>query len=186
MSDEPAPLDQLLDRIEALLEAVDAMPEADRDTVIELLDRVDDLHRTALTELAHTLPTEEIERLRDTHPAIAWLWAAYGVGTDPRQAVEDALESIRPYLHSHGGEVEVVDVQGGRVTVRLAGACVGCSASAITLQEGVDEALRGGFPGFRELIVDPSQDADATAHEPPGPTLLQIEWHPEATVDRAR
>lgn len=184
MSGEPAPLDDLLDRTEALLAAVDAMPEADRHTVIELLDRVDDLHRLALTELGHALPPEEIERLRDAHPAVRWLWAAYGVGTDPRQAVEDALERIRPYLHSHGGEVEVVDVQGGRVTVRLAGACVGCSASAITLQEGVDEALREGFPGFRELIVE--EPEDATSHEPPGPTLLQIEWHPEATVDRAR
>lgn len=183
MSGEPAPLEELLDRTEALLAAVDAMSEDDRRTVIELLDRVDDLHRMALTALEHEVPPEEIERLRDTHPAIAWLWAAYGIGTDPRRAVEDALERIRPYLHSHGGEVEVVDVEAGRVTVRLAGACVGCSASAITLQEGVDEALREGFPGFRELIVD--EPEGASPHDPPGPTLLQIAWHPEARADRA-
>lgn len=182
MSEDQVPLDAILDRTEALLETVDAMPEPDRATVIELLDRVDDLHRVALTELGAALPAAELERLRGAHPAIAWLWAAYGVGIDPREAVDQALETVRPYLHSHGGEVEVLGIAGGRVTVRLAGACVGCSASAVTLQQGVEEALRTGYPGFRELVVE--EPETATPHDPPGPTLLQIAWHPEAAGGR--
>lgn len=182
MSGDALPLGQILDRTEELLDAVDAMPEADRRTVVELLDRVDDLHRLALTRLGQAVSPAEIERLRAAHPAIAWLWEAYGVGLDDRTVVERALDTVRPYLQSHGGEVEVIEVGDGQVTVRLAGACVGCSASAITLQRGVEEALRAHYPDFRELLVDDA--STAVTHEPPGPTLLQIDWHPDAS--RAR
>jgi Fe-S cluster biogenesis protein NfuA len=176
---DASPLDAILDRTEELLEAVDALPEAERRTVIELLDTVDEVHRLALVRLGHALPPAEIERLRDAHPAIAWLWEVYGVGLDPRTLVERALATIRPYVSSHGGEVEVLDVEGGRVTVQLGGACVGCSASAVTLQHGVEAALRAGYPDFRELAVH--EPGGAASHAPPGPTLLQIDWHPEAS-----
>jgi Fe-S cluster biogenesis protein NfuA len=178
VSADAIPLDAILDRTEELLEAVDAMPEADRLTVIELLDTVDELHRLALVRLGQSLSPADVERLRDAHPAIAWLWEAYGVGLDARTVVERALDTIRPYLSSHGGEVEVLAVEGGRVTVRLGGACVGCSASAVTLQHGVEESLRAGYPDFRQLTVD--EDV-AVTHEPPGPTLLEIAWHPDAS-----
>ncbi len=179
MTGDAVPLDRILDRADELLEMVDAMPQADRVTVIELLDRVDDLHRLALTRLGQAISPAEVERLRDAHPAIAWLWDAYGVGLDAVGVVERALGTIRPYLRSHGGEVDLVEVVGGRVTVRLAGACVGCSASAVTLQRGVEEALRTGYPDFRELLVD--EPEAAAPHAPPGPTLLQIGWHPDAS-----
>lgn len=179
MSGDALPLDAILDRTEELLDAVDAMPPADRRIVIELLDRVDDVHRLALTRLGQAITPAEVERLRAVHPAVRWLFEAYGVGLDPHAVVERALDAVRPYVRSHGGEVELVHVDAGRVTVRLAGACVGCSASAVTLQRGVEEALRAGYPDFRELLVDGS--TDAPTHEPPGPTLLQIEWHPDAS-----
>jgi Fe-S cluster biogenesis protein NfuA len=178
VSADATPLDAILDRTEELLEVVDAMPEADRHTVIELLDKVDELHRLALVRLGQSLTAADVERLRDAHPAIAWLWEAYGVGLDARTVVDRALDTIRPYLRSHGGEVQVLAVEDGRVTVRLGGACVGCSASAITLQHGVEDALRAGYPDFRELAVD---EVEAPVHAPPGPTLLQIDWHPEAS-----
>jgi Fe-S cluster biogenesis protein NfuA len=178
------PLSEILDRMEELLEAIDTLPAADRANVIELLDHVDDLHRLGLTRLGQQLTPAQIERFRDAHPAIAWLWEAYGVGLDDRSIIERALDTIRPYLQSHGGEVEVLDVVDGRVRVRLTGACSGCSASAITLQEGIERALTSGYPDYRGLDVE--EDLDAAPHPPPGPTLLQIEWHPDASTRSAR
>ena len=170
------PLANVLDRMEELLEAVDAMPPADRDIVIELLDRVDDLHRLALTRLGQQFTPATIEDLRAAHPAIAWLWEAYGVGLDDRAVAARALDTIRPYLESHGGDVDVLDVTDGTVLVRMSGACSGCTASAITLREGVEEALRAGYPDFRDLAVE--EDPDATPHPPPGETLVQLQMRP--------
>lgn len=170
-------LDAMLDRFEGLLEAVDAMAPADRELVVELLDRVDDLHRLALLRLGQQLSPARVEELRDAHPAIAWLWDAYGVGLDERAVATRAIDAVRPYLESHGGDVEVLAVDQGAVTVRMKGACNGCTSSAVTLQQGVEEALRAGFPDFRELVVD--EDPDAVPHPPPdGEVLLQIQRWP--------
>jgi Fe-S cluster biogenesis protein NfuA len=102
---------------------------------------------------------------------VAWLFEAYAVGVDERAAAEVALEAVRPYLHSHGGDVAVLDARGGVVRVRLSGACSGCTASTITLRRGVEEALRERMPGFAAMEVE---EDDALPHPPPGPTLLQI------------
>lgn len=78
---------------------------------------------------------------------------------DERTQVEHVLESVYPYFKSHGGKLEVLGVEEGRVRVRLSGSCEGCPGTATTLQRVVEEALREGFPGFRELV----------AEEPPPP-----------------
>lgn len=179
---DPVTLDQQLDLLEGLLEKMEALAEPVRSQVFELLDGVDRLHRMALRQIGVALPPAEIERLRAAHPAITWLWDAYGVGIDGRDAADRALEEIRPYLHSHGGEVEVIDVVGGAVSVRMSGACSGCTASAITLQHGVEQALRDNMPSFVELLVE--DDDSAPEHAPPGPTLLQISPHPDSTLAR--
>lgn len=165
-------LNEVLDRLEGLLAEIDQLDEEVRRPVLELLDGLDALHRTALERLPEALGTDGVERLRTADPALAWLLDTYGIGADERAAAERALDSVRPYIHSHGGEVELLDVSGGVVHVRVAGACSGCAASAITLREGVEAALREVVPGFQRLEVAPDHGA---AHPAPGPTLLQIE-----------
>lgn len=167
-----AGLDQLLDDLERRLAEVDSLEEPVRDQLFAILDGVDALHRRALERLAVLLGPKELERLRDADPAVAWLWEAYAVGVDERAAAEAAIEGVRPYLHSHGGDVAVLGAAGGVVRLRLTGACSGCTASTITLRRGVEEALRDGFPGFTAMEVE---EDDALPHPPPGPTLLQIE-----------
>jgi len=168
-----ADLTPLLDRLESLLASVDAYEEPLRDQVFELLDGVDALHRLAMSRLAEALGGQ-VEQLRKD-PAIRWLFEAYGIGVDDPDAARRALEPMKPYLQEHGGDVEVIGVSNGVVRVRLAGACSGCTASAITLREGVEEALRDGMPGFQGIDVEPDTGA---AHPPPGPTLLQIQSRP--------
>lgn len=165
-------LDPLLDDLEDLLAEVDALDDPLRERVFALLDRIDVLHRHALTRMAAVIGPEQVERARAGDPAVAWLLDAYAVGIDERAAAEAALDDVRPYLRSHGGDVAVVAAERGVVTVRLSGACTGCTASTITLRHGVEEALRERFPGFVAMEVE---EDDAPAHPPPGPTLLQIE-----------
>ncbi|MBS0644576.1 MAG: Fe-S cluster assembly protein NifU [Acetobacteraceae bacterium] len=54
--------------------------------------------------------------------------------------IEGAIEEIRPYLKSDGGDCELVDVDGDRVLVRLSGACIGCQAASVTIN-GIQERL---------------------------------------------
>lgn len=168
-------LDDLLGRLEELLAEVQRLDEAAQRPVFELLDGIDLLHRVALRRLADGVGADTLQRLRDADPAVAWLLDAYGIGIDELSAAEAALESIRPYIHSHGGKVEILGVERGTVRLKLSGACSGCSASAVTLQEGIEEALREQFPGFAAMQVE---EEPATPHPPPGPTLLQIGRRP--------
>jgi Fe-S cluster biogenesis protein NfuA len=168
--DGPDGLDALLSRLELLVEQLDQQDEPLREQVFELLDGIDALHRLALGRLGARLGPGEVAAHR-TDPAIAWLFDAYAVGVDERDTAVAALEPLTPYLESHGGSVEVLDVSGGVVRVRMGGSCSGCTSSAVTLQEGVEEALREGFPGFLRLEAE---EDDAAPHPPPGATLLEI------------
>jgi Fe-S cluster biogenesis protein NfuA len=171
-------LDDLLGRLEDLLAEVQRLDEAAQRPVFELLDGIDLLHRMALGRLADGVGADTLRRLRDTDPAVAWLLDAYGIGIDEVAAAEAALESIRPYIHSHGGKVELLGVERGTVHLKLSGACSGCSASAVTLQEGIEEALREHLPGYAAVEVE---EEPAAPHPPPGPTLLEIGRRPGMT-----
>jgi len=164
--------EDLLRGIEGPMAEVEALDEGTRARVFELMDGFDLIHRTALSALGEALDPESLERLRASDPAIAWLFDAYRVGVDERAAAEAALESVRPYIHSHGGEVEVLEVSGGVVRVRLSGSCSGCTASAVTLQDGIDEALREHLPGF---VATEVEEDDAEPHPPPAsPVILEL------------
>ena len=167
-----AALGPLLDRLEELLADVEGLDEPLRDRVFELLDGVDAVHRLAMTRLADALG-ERLRPLRRQDVAVDWLFEAYGVGVDDVEAASAALEPVRPYLHEHGGEVEVLGVQHGVVRVRLIGACSGCTSAAETLRHGVEEALRENLPGFVAIDVAPDLPPP-----PPAPVLLQITTRP--------
>lgn len=75
-----------------------------------------------------------------------------------RQVVEQLFEKqINPMIASHGGRVELVDVQGTRVFVRLAGGCQGCASANLTLKHGIEKVIRQTLPDVTEVI-------DATDH----------------------
>jgi Fe-S cluster biogenesis protein NfuA len=170
-----AALGPLLDRLEELLGEVEDLDEPVRERVFELLDGVDAVHRLAITRLAGALG-DRLRPLRRDDVAVDWLFEAYGVGVDDVAAADTALEQVRPYLHEHGGEVEVLAVRSGVVRVRLSGACSGCTSASQTLRSGVEEALREGLPGF--VAMDVAPDDGAPAHPPPTQVLLQITARP--------
>ena len=63
-----------------------------------------------------------------------------------KEKVEKALQKVRPMLQADGGDVELVDVQDGIVTVRLQGACGGCPMSQMTLKNGIEKILKEEVP----------------------------------------
>lgn len=67
---------------------------------------------------------------------------------DTLEKVEQALDTLRPYISSHKGSVEVVDFDEaqGTLLLRLGGTCHGCAASTITLKQGIEARLRQLVP----------------------------------------
>ncbi|MCK4268029.1 MAG: NifU family protein [Actinomycetia bacterium] len=68
-----------------------------------------------------------------------------------REKVEEVLEQIRPHLQADGGDVELVDIKDGIVTVRLTGACNGCPMSQMTLKNGVERVLKENIPEVKSV-----------------------------------
>jgi len=67
-------------------------------------------------------------------------------GVPLKPEVEKVLDSIRPALQADGGDVELVDIEGGVVKVRLLGACGGCPMATMTLKGGIEAALKERIP----------------------------------------
>ena len=70
-----------------------------------------------------------------------------------REKVEAALEQIRPALQADGGDVQLMDVNEGVVTVRLTGACGGCPMATMTLQHGIERVLKEQVPEVKEVVA---------------------------------
>ncbi|XGB44036.1 MAG: NifU family protein [Nodosilinea sp. LVE1205-7] len=65
--------------------------------------------------------------------------------------VEQVLDDLRPYLMADGGNVELVDIDGPVVKLRLQGACGSCPSSAMTLRMGIERRLREFIPEIGEV-----------------------------------
>jgi Fe-S cluster biogenesis protein NfuA len=72
-----------------------------------------------------------------------------------RARVEAVLDMIRPAVQGDGGDIELVDIIEGIVQVRLAGACVGCMHSMMTLQAGIERMLKEHVPEVKAVEAMP-------------------------------
>jgi len=72
---------------------------------------------------------------------------------DTIDRIERTLDTLRPYIASHRGQVEVVDFdeQEGVLLLRLGGTCQGCAASSITLKQGIEVRLREMVPEVKHV-----------------------------------
>ena len=77
--------------------------------------------------------------------------------TDPGltvlERIEQSLDTLRPYIASHRGQVEVVDFDeaDGTLLLRLGGTCHGCSASSVTLKQGIEVRLKQAVPEVKAV-----------------------------------
>ena len=69
-----------------------------------------------------------------------------------KEKVEEILNLIRPSLVADGGNVELVDVKDGVVSVKLTGACAGCPMSTMTLKNGIEQTLKDRLPEVKEVV----------------------------------
>jgi len=69
-----------------------------------------------------------------------------------QEKVKDVLDKVRPYLVKDGGDVELVDIDGGTVKVRLTGHCAGCPHATMTLKNGIEKILKQEIPEVTEVV----------------------------------
>jgi Fe-S cluster biogenesis protein NfuA len=70
-----------------------------------------------------------------------------------KEQVQEVLDIIRPSLQADGGDVELVDVKDGIVSVRLKGACAGCPMSTMTLKRGIERFLKEKLSNVKEVVA---------------------------------
>lgn len=162
----------LLEEVERLIDALESHPDPQvREQVHALLEGIDAVHRTALTKLVDAIRGMAGEAFINrliADPAIRLLLMSYDLLAVNRQVqAEEALDAVRGHLHAHGVDVELREVVGGVVYVRLHGLERGGLAPGAVLRD-VEEALKAGLTGFQELVP---YDRDSAAPEQP---LVQV------------
>ena len=70
-----------------------------------------------------------------------------------KEKVESVLQQVRPALQPDGGDVGLVDVNDGIVSVRLKGACSGCPMATMTLKDGIERILKEQLPEIKEVVA---------------------------------
>src|SRR6185369_1429033 len=107
------------------------------------------------------------ERLVDDG-VVASLLLIHGLyPVDLESRVLEALESVRPYMESHGGDVELVEIVDGVAKMRLVGHCEGCPASEATLELAIKKALEETAPDLEGLEVEGVKETPLGAFELP-------------------
>lgn len=94
-------------------------------------------------------------------------------------AVDACLDEVRPYLIADGGDVEVVSAAGGRVELRLRGACSSCASSDATMRMGLERAIRARFGAGVEVaqVTASGGGADASGGGPEPATVEAVDGH---------
>jgi Fe-S cluster biogenesis protein NfuA len=145
-------------RIEQLLAAIEDDPRA-----VEAVAAVVELYGDALQRVVAFDPPREL--LEDE--LVSQLLLVHDLHPEPvEERVARALEEVRPYLGSHGGDVELLGVSDGVAHLRLQGTCNGCPSSTATLRHAIEEAIARAAPELDGV------EAEGVAE--PEPQLLQI------------
>lgn len=178
------------DRIQTLLDASAASGGAARERAEALVAEVVGLYGAALQRITSSLPQASLATLTDDE-LVASLLLVHGLHPhDVRRRVSDALERVRPYLGSHGGDIELVDVTDDVVRLRFAGNCTSCPSSAVTLELAVQDAIRAAAPevGSIDVVTNGAAVAGAPQSVIPVESLMAKvhrhphRWHPAADL----
>jgi Fe-S cluster biogenesis protein NfuA/nitrite reductase/ring-hydroxylating ferredoxin subunit len=154
-------------QIEALLEDIEALPDpVAQARCTEVVTALLDLYGEGLARIVERLP--EPQALVEDE-LVAHLLLLHGLHPVPVEArVHGALEEVRPYLQSHGGNVQLVSLQEGVLRLRLEGSCSGCPSSAATLALAVEDAVRKAAPEIEEIEADNAEPVKN------GPALIEL------------
>lgn len=160
------------EEVQALAERLDEIADpAARDCADELAAAIVALYGDALERILALGGDELLERLLADED-LAGLLLVHGLHPlDLETRVRNALDEVRPYLESHGGDIELLGLDDGIARLRLRGSCDGCAASAATLESAVETALREAAPDLAGMDVE-----GASKPPPKRPPASSPEW----------
>jgi Fe-S cluster biogenesis protein NfuA/nitrite reductase/ring-hydroxylating ferredoxin subunit len=183
---EPDLAEEPIARVERLLEEVEALadPEA-RAKATELVSAMLDLYGEGLDRIVERVSEHDDGALAGAlagDELVSHLLLLHGLHPVPvTERVRDALDGVRPYLSSHGGDVELLEVADGVARLRLEGSCSGCPSSTMTLKLAIEDAIAKSAPDIVEVVAE-----GAVAAPTPGPQLIQLEGVPAAGASASR
>ena len=157
---EQAP-EELVERVQDLLGSLDEIADpVAQQRVQELVGAVLELYGAGLDRILGILTDAGDAGLpiRDAlldDGIVSSLLLIHGLYPVPlEERVVEALDSVRPFLASHGGNVELLSVEDGIARLQLQGSCNGCPSSAATLEHALREAIDAAAPDLLGLEVE--------------------------------
>jgi Fe-S cluster biogenesis protein NfuA/nitrite reductase/ring-hydroxylating ferredoxin subunit len=152
--------ERLVERVQELQEALDSAGDsATRDLAEELVSTVVQMYGFGLERIVGAMMTaggegERIAVSLTDDPLVATLLLIHDLHPVPLgDRVQAALDSVRPYMESHGGGVELLGLENGVARIFLRGSCSDCSASSVTLELAIKQALEEAAPDLEGLEV---------------------------------
>jgi Fe-S cluster biogenesis protein NfuA/nitrite reductase/ring-hydroxylating ferredoxin subunit len=176
--------DQLIARVQELTGRLEDLEDGPcRELAEELTGAVVQMYGAGLERILELTPDEELCSRFAADELVAGLLMIHDLHPVPvEQRVAQALDTVRPYMESHGGNVELLGIDDGVARLRLEGSCKSCRASSSTLELAVRQALQEAAPDLLGMDVE-------GITEEPAPTGFALpmangspSWH---TVDIA-
>ena len=153
--------EQLVERVQELQGLLDAHGEQrTREIADELISSLVQMYGAGLERILTGLldagePGERMAAKLAEDPLVATLLLIHDLHPVPLdQRVKAALDSVRPYMESHGGDVELLSLEDGVARIHLRGSCSDCSASSVTLELAIKQALEEAAPDLDGLEVE--------------------------------
>ncbi|HET7814257.1 MAG TPA: NifU family protein [Candidatus Baltobacteraceae bacterium] len=143
-------VEELTGRVESLLRAANS--RAADELVQTLVTLYGEGLRRVLDALAGAPGGADVLDRLCSDPFVSSLLIVHDLHPVPlAQRIEAALDKARPYIHSHGGKVEVVAIEGGVVKLRMSGTCDGCPASSATMKLNIEREIARVAPEILEV-----------------------------------
>jgi len=165
------------DRIQTLLDASSSGGAAARERAEQLVREVTDLYGAVLErmmDVASAADPDLADRLA-ADDLVASLLLVHGLHPhDVERRVSDALDSVRPYLGSHGGDVSLLGVHDGVVRLQFQGSCKTCPSSSVTLELAVEDAVRAAAPEISSIEVVAAEKDPSSGVIPAESLLTQL------------
>jgi Fe-S cluster biogenesis protein NfuA/nitrite reductase/ring-hydroxylating ferredoxin subunit len=156
----------LVGRVQELTQQLEAVQDpAARDLAEELTAAIVQMYGAGLERIVAAMPRVVLEQLAADEVVAGLLLIHDLFPISVEQRVLQALERVRPYMESHGGNVEFLGVHENIAHLRLQGSCKSCSASSSTLELAVRQALEEAAPDLEGMEVE------GVVEEPTGSTL---------------
>ena len=153
--------EQLVERVQDLQAALESSSgSATHELAEELVSAVVQMYGAGLERILEMLVAsgpdgERVAASLADDPLVATLLLIHDLHPIPlEQRVQTALDSVRPYMESHGGNVELLSLEHGVARIHLRGSCSDCSASSVTLELAIKQALEEMAPDLEGLEVE--------------------------------